>query len=390
MNSILQHIQGKKETVVYFAIGAAHQEAVLDDANQQMPPFLKTMILHHPNINFIIIIIDPIPRQRPVIVDDDFSIRRINNEITFFERANLTVVDIMREINIEINGDPCMRLLHNTISNSCQKKDLSETKIVLAHCFYGVDTQKLRIEIETSKAHNLNILQKNVLIDLSYGKNESCFPNMSESVFGPILYLSDEGALELFHPDNLIKPEFFQPFTSLNFKNDRLNHQIQSIPTKIMNHFTSIINPQFRQAILFMKNELNEIAPNYAASLLKNISIDFTINEIRYSGRDLTEQNRLMSELNYFTGQAIMDMFFMLQLEEFNNLNIYMADPGKDPYHLYNIVKDLLTKLNVMLSEKRADTKTMMRWRKSHIREHRTTPVWELILLYDAIKIASK
>lgn len=388
LHFIVDSLFVEENTITYFAVGAAHHQKMPVEKNQQTPPFLADLIAKHSDVRFNVVIIDCDMEAIPLTVEEyHLNETYRDGKVVIYSRENLNVYSLKLEFS-ETDFDAwnwelmkiCFRMIH---TRKIQRP--FSTNLILFHTFCGFNTFSFRTYLDEfwiKSYFRREIYEKNILIDLSYGKNVSCFPKMEKDVFGPILYRTDENALEIFDPLRLSK-EHFWIFNSFEFKNPLIKMAMDQIIQIKQVRFTNVICSAVRRALLILKRDSG--TRNSWDDIKEVGGLDYILNEIKgTSDADLANEEIVLDlrvQLNVFFIEVLkQEIFYMMPEDFFAPMCDFLNALDIDPYEISNVYLTLVKNANLLFEANKMSPSQINKVRLSYIREHESRPVWDMLL----------
>lgn len=189
------------------------------EENQQFPPFLHDLKAKHQNIKILIVLIDPAFNLNtpPYIVNstDQFyseSWKKSNKyENLFHSTLGIDVITIQDTIiwnksnnNIEKEEEDTFDF-ENFMVNLSNKVSISNSNtLMFYHEFTGSNVSELEQVVKKKSTFNSN----KICIDITRGSNMSCYFNLSNPEFYPVILLDETtNKLKYINPDILSNNE---------------------------------------------------------------------------------------------------------------------------------------------------------------------------------------
>jgi hypothetical protein len=297
---VLNFINTNNSSVIYFGIGSYYDAYKSNkninnadivywkyNENQQFPPFLHDFKLKNIDIPILIVLIDPnFNSEPPYIVDfsniflenswttsKDFSNLYLSNfQISVIKISDYVMWDF-DEINLNTN------LYSNQNSCSNIQKTIDFEKIITELCihvseptsntllFYHEFTGKNVISLEyliKDKISNFN--SNKICIDITRGSDLSCYFNLSNPEFYPIITFDSSSKLKYINPDLLN-----------NFEKNKIINQHKKFTEKFYNKSDYVFS-QFDENYLFQTPE--EIILCFQIIKFDKISLNNILNGI--------------------------------------------------------------------------------------------------------------
>lgn len=209
MEEFINHCFDYRPNLTYLAIGCAYSNV---GGFQQHPPFLEKLIQTYNDFNCQIILVDPF-LENPPEISNHFGLIKVNDE--FYSRDNLDVFIIREKMDFDsmintyvddsISKKFILSLINRTILS--KQENPENTYLFFAHDFSATYSDSIRTSIDViyQKMDHLTyyLFQRNIMIDLNYREDPSCFPNLNSEYYGPRLINNSHGSLEIFNPFSL-------------------------------------------------------------------------------------------------------------------------------------------------------------------------------------------
>jgi len=316
---VINEIPDKYPTVIYFGIGshfcgynfessdkydvrAVKSENWNHNLNQQYPVFLNRIKEMNRKIKIVIFLIDPAFKDvsYPYMINDENSYLkntfvRVSANNFYSERYD---VDVYYYSDFITWDSTTYREGYNITDFMCKYIDIISNKnaILTYHEFVGRDVYDFR-KILRNKCFNYD--DRKICVDITNGRNLSCFIDLSEPENIPIIKLDIYNKLIYINPEEITSEE----------------KRIYMIKGKEENNIFSDEHIIYKQLESIMKTRLREIK-EYVLPLYRLINMELNVDMIKYYLKKVNEfmfkeSSEMMYNINYYV-----DIYIKFQKEE--------------------------------------------------------------------------
>ncbi len=220
LNFIIKFINSLNSSVIYFGVGTHfYDEANIseweDNNNQQFPLFLNDFKSKYFDIPILIILIDPSFKKEPYLVSKCKNFLHgswnISNKYSnlFLSELGVSVVRISKHICWGFEKENCYNIENLLIKLSIYISQPQINSLLFYHEFIGTNTIKLEKIILQKSFEQINL--NKVCIDITRGSDTSCYFNLSNPNFYPVIVFDDNklkyknpNLIDLFEKKNIL------------------------------------------------------------------------------------------------------------------------------------------------------------------------------------------
>jgi hypothetical protein len=347
MNKFAINCLDFKPNITYVTIGSAYSK---DGGFQQHPPFLEWLMKMN-DMSIQVIIIDPLVENPPEIAKT-FSLEQLDNNwyggygidvIIIKENFEFDRVTLETPTNFSNSKSLLDALIKRTLD--AKLKSPQNTYLLFVHDFSGNDIGKLSDSMTNAyeKSSYASVYQQNVLIDINFRMGPSCYPNLNDKFFRPIIFKTSENSLEILNlfslDDNELVSMLFNKCDNLCVK-ELIVHIVITRLTAFMNNEISI----YRQIRLYLEGvNKSMFIDSFGTGILTGISDMQIILSLMNKQASINIINELTSRL-LIRLDSRCKMFETLGVYEklFGSFLNYLKNPISNFYELSNIFRSCL------------------------------------------------